>query len=770
FWINYSFAEQTISAKELNDSAITKLSIEKSVKFIKKYYINNYELDSNLNNFVINIRGFPFNYYSEHREPKEPVVFYTSNPPPKPVHIQPGSPNEPGPILKGSAQIFKWKPSPGAKYYEIYIRDIATNELYIFTETGTSTTIKIFEGGKSYRWNMQAFNDAGKSDNTERWYFQIAHTYTLLVNSYGACNVSINSSTGHGGIENYIKAVEPGTSVSLTAPIVVGDYVFQKWSGDVKSSSNVISFTMDGNKAVIAHYIPQTDIKSELKKTSQVIYINNLEELQKIGNDASYPLNGIYELNRDIDASDSFNWNNGAGFKPIGSKSNSFTGKFNGKGHKITNLYISRLEENYVALFGNIGSGGEVKDLGLENCWIIGKDYVGGLVGINGYSDLSKDCYKSGDIENSYTTGAVFGENNVGGLVGKNNIGSITNSYSAGIVSGDLTVGGLVGNNIGSIMNSYSSVIVFGYAEVGGFVGNNGEGIVINSYSTGKVSGIIDVGGLAGGNWGNILNSYSTGKVFALSSCVGSLVGSNEGNIVSSYFDLETSGQETSRSESGKTTKQMQSKATYVGWDFVNIWAIEEGLNYPYLRGLGPTQISTSTIVKTKEIRNLEELSKIGIDPKYPWWWNYELMADIDASDTINWDGGKGFKPLILSGKFNGNGHVIQNLYINRPNEDNIGLFGILGYRGEVRNIRLEGCSVVGKGSVGCLVGTNIFGNIMNSYSKGKVSGSESVGGLVGANTSYGTIEKSYSTAAVSGSEGVGGLVGANSYGSIMNS
>lgn len=760
FCMNYSFAEQIASAKEMNAPAIIKLNIEESVNFINNYCINTNKLGSNINDFIIDMRGFTRNYYSGNRNHAESLVLYASNPPSKPVHIQPGSPNEPGPILKGSTQIFKWQPSQGAEHYEVYIRDIDTNELYTFTETGTSITIKIFEGGKRYRWNMQAFNDAGKSANTDRWYFQIAHTYTLLVNSLGAYNVSINSNTGHGGTANYIKEVKPGISVSLTAPIVVGDYLFQNWSGDVSSLNNVISFTMDGNKAVIANYIPQVDVKPEGKRISEVIYIDSIEELQKIGHDATYTLNGVYELTKDIDASATINWNNGKGFKPIGTERNPFTGKFNGKGHKITDLYIDRLREDYIGLFGYIGEGSEVKNLGVENYWIVGNDYVGGLVGKNG-----------GSIMRSYINGAVFGSGNIGGLVGCNNEGSIISSYSTGIVFGNTSIGGIVGNNRGSIMNSYSSVVVFGYYEVGGIVGNNSEkGNIINSYSTGKVSGILDVGGLVGWNWGIIINSYSIGKVFAFSLCVGGLVAGDDGNIFNSYCDIETSGQKNCSEGNGKTTKQMKSKKNYIGWDFVNIWMIEEGLNYPYLRELGPTQISTSITVKTKEIRSLEELSKIGIDPTYPWWWNYELMVDIDASKTKNWNEGKGFKPLRLLGKFNGNGHVIQNLYINRPNENYIGLFGILGYGGEVRNIGLEDYSVIGNSSVGSLVGENMYSNIINSYGTGKVFGSLGVGGLVGDNSHYSTITGSYSTGAVSGNRYVGGLVGGSGYSYIDNS
>jgi len=487
-----------------------------------------------------------------------------------------------------------------------------------------------------------------------------------------------------------------------------------------------------------------------------VIQISTIEDLQKIGNDAAYPLNGEYELTQDINASATLNWNNGVGFKPIGTSDVPFVGKIDGKEHKITGLYISRSAEDYVGLFGYIGSGGEVKNLGLENCWVIGNENVGSLVGYN----------DGGSILSSCSTGAVSGVVGVGGLVGENG-GSILSSCSTGAVSGYWDVGGLVGFNWGSITSSYSTGAVSGSSEVGGLVGYSYYGNITSSYSTGAVSGSSRVGGLVGFNWGSITSSYSTGTVSGYDN-VGGLVGYNFiGSITSSYWDVETSYQSSSAGGVGKTTVEMKQQATYVGWDFVNVWMIEEGVNYPYLRELGPTQASTPLVVETREISSLEELSKIGLYPDYPWWWNYELMVDIDASETINWDGGKGFKPLRLFGKFNGNGHVIRNLYINRSDEGYIGLIGILGVGGEVKNLGLEDCWVVGNENVGGLVGYN-GGSILSSYSTGAVSGSESVGGLVGYSY-YGNITSSYSTGAVSGYWDVGGLVGYN-WGSITSS
>ena len=276
--------------------------------------------------------------------------------------------------------------------------------------------------------------------------------------------------------------------------------------------------------------------------------ITTCEELQNMKNN----LSRNYYLGKDIDCSDTVKWNSGAGFVPVGNYSNKFTGTFDGRGYKITGLFINR-PTDYEGLLGCTGSGSEIKDAGLEDVDVTGDSFVGGLVGTN-----------YGTITNSYSTGSVSGVYGYGGgLVGEND-GTITNSYSAGSVSGgECYGGGLAGVNVGTINNSYSTGTVTGCLDVGGLVGHN-SGTITNSYSTGSVSG-------------NCGNCY-----------VGGLVGYNPGGtITNSYWDIETSGQSSSAGGEGKTTAEMKQQATFVDWDFLNIWDIIEEVTYPYLRWQG---------------------------------------------------------------------------------------------------------------------------------------------------------------------------------------
>jgi hypothetical protein len=281
-----------------------------------------------------------------------------------------------------------------------------------------------------------------------------------------------------------------------------------------------------------------------------------------------------------------------------------FTGTFDGSVHKIANFTING-GNSYVGLFGDINSGGSVKNLGLENCSVSGSNYVGGLVGYNNY----------GSISICYSTGLVSGTYCVGGLVG-NNHGSISNSYSTGSViipSSPLSssfVGGLVGNNYyGSISICYSTGLVSSTnstsSSFGGLVGNNYYSSISNCFSMGAVAIVNsggsyseNVGGLVGfnSNSSSISNCGSTGLVsVSVSSApyaIGGLVGANGGSIVSSFWDINTSGQTigvgsgSSAGCSGKTMVQMRTLSifTSAGWDFAEIWDIVENQTYPYLR------------------------------------------------------------------------------------------------------------------------------------------------------------------------------------------
>ncbi|WP_323668292.1 beta strand repeat-containing protein [Aliarcobacter butzleri] len=159
---------------------------------------------------------------------------------------------------------------------------------------------------------------------------------------------------------------------------------------------------------------------------------------------------------------------------------------------------------------------------------------------------------------------------------------------------------------------------------------------------------------------------------------------------------------------------------------------------------------------------------------------NYVLGSDIDASFTSSWNSGAGFNPLgnyttKFTGIFNGLGHTISDLYINRGSIECVGLFGYIN-NATIKNIGLENVNITGDDYTGSLVGYSEGGIISNSYATGTVRGINIVGGLVGTEfRSEGIIENSYSKVDViayysgAGAVRAGGLAGM-SIGNIKNS
>jgi hypothetical protein len=433
--------------------------------------------------------------------------------------------------------------------------------------------------------------------------------------------------------------------------------------------------------------------------------ITTLQELNEIRDG----LDAHYILMNDIDASETENWDSGAGFEPIGTITHKtsldgFTGSFNGQNNTISGLYINRPDEDYVGFFGCIADAGFVYNINLDNAHVTGNNDVGIFVGtIYAYNEGSEvsimgcsangtatgkihtggfcghnytfhgksiisECYALGQVtgiylicvggfcgRNSaingkafvtgcYAKGNVSGYNKIGGFCGYNFASSgtaiISGCYATGNVIGDSQVGGFCGQNTAdsgsaSISGCYATGSVTGYQWVGGFSGVNytiaGTVEISGCYSSGNASGYKQIGGFCGENFakfgtasindcfarGNTSGVYEVGgfcgAIYAYEQFEKALIercystGITEGNnfiggfcgyksinieseINDSYWDKETSGYSDSFGGAPKTTAEMKTKSTFVGWDFENIWGIDPDINdgYPFLRAFYP--------------------------------------------------------------------------------------------------------------------------------------------------------------------------------------
>ena len=179
---------------------------------------------------------------------------------------------------------------------------------------------------------------------------------------------------------------------------------------------------------------------------------------------------------------------------PIGNISVKYTGEFDGNGKTISGLYFDDGNINYVGLFGYVGSGGNVSNVGIVDSYFNGKYHVGGVCGNN----------EGGTIQNCYNTGAVNGSENVGGVCGDNikskldSKSTIENCYNTGAVSGSECVGGVCGYNYnGTITNCYFDSNNYDGDAVGDIYGGtitDVAGKTTNAFEKGEVCYLLQSG------------------------------------------------------------------------------------------------------------------------------------------------------------------------------------------------------------------------------------------------------------------------------------
>ena len=187
-----------------------------------------------------------------------------------------------------------------------------------------------------------------------------------------------------------------------------------------------------------------------------------------------------------------------------------FKGTFDGNGHTVSGIYINKENADNQGLFGEVGDGGVITNVRVEDSYLDVDYSVGGIVGEN-----------YGTVSNCSNSGTVIGVANhvsVGGIVG-NNGGTVSNCSNSGAVTGTadyIYVGGIAGAGSGRVTNCSNSAVVSGTGNgaiyVGGIAGGDGSGMVTNCSNSGKVvrggtATYVYVGGIVGAS-GTVSNCY----------------------------------------------------------------------------------------------------------------------------------------------------------------------------------------------------------------------------------------------------------------------
>ena len=435
--------------------------------------------------------------------------------------------------------------------------------------------------------------------------------------------------------------------------------------------------------------------------------ITNVAELQWIRTN----MVGIYTIVNDIDASISEKFFGGKGFEPIGNGPlrntfEHFHGRLDGRNHTIAGLHINRPSEDYIGLFGFVGEFGVVSNVGLVDTNVIGLEYVGSLVGRNGY----------GNITNSYSMGGeVVGERNVGGLVGDSLLfGNISNSFynlDSVLINGDhrVTRGAVYHDMFQDWLNNDLMLNISDYSDT--------LVPVDDHYEIDNVHGLWDLLGF----------SDRSGYRFRLISDIDL---SDHPGLYIPFLTAEFDG-------NGHIISNLH-------LDQPNVVGMFGHHDLNAIRNLGLVDVNISGYL-------------VGGLVGYGW----GVVENCYVYGTVNGNlYAGGLVGLMTYG-------TVSNSYANCKVNASVsgGLVGTL----REGTIEYSNSSSVVSGSVfvGGLVGT-LAGNVFHSHASGNVNGTYYVGGLVGMN--WGTVEKSFATGYVNGMVCVGGLTGANTDGTILYS
>ncbi len=343
---------------------------------------------------------------------------------------------------------------------------------------------------------------------------------------------------------------------------------------------------------------------------------------------------GYYKLMNDIDLTSYINqFSPSEGWQSIG-RDGSETIYFDGNNHKVTGLWCNSTRDN-TGLFSCFANGyiknltvetdnskqvkggantgimiGKMINGTIENCRVAGSlsdgTPVGGIVGLMDNGIISK-CQSSitinttgstsyvgglvgeitaGQIDQCSTTGALTAtgtESYVGGLVGKNS-STITNCYSDAVISSSYNAAGLVAYNYSVVDRCCASGNLYSNNYAAGVIGyNDGENAAVKNCAAmnNKIDVVYEsqqvqqgggygqriIGGIKNGAPAPEMNNYAL-KTMQMS----------VNNVAQKVYDDIMNG-------SAKTETELKSKRVYqtLGWNFENVWKIDEGTGYPYL-------------------------------------------------------------------------------------------------------------------------------------------------------------------------------------------
>lgn len=453
-------------------------------------------------------------------------------------------------------------------------------------------------------------------------------------------------------------------------------------------------------------------------------YIETVEDFRKIDDD----LSGNYVLAQDID----FGGNN---YRPIAYKSGtSFTGKFSGNGHTISNISV-KYDDDLVGLFGT--NKGLIMNLAVSG-EVTGEEYIGGICAKNEGTIYS--CSFDGEVRQSATTQR---KGKVGGICGTN-YATISNCFNSADVSGKDCIGGICGEMFG---NDPVVVYCVSVGKVSGFTGSAivggicGYGIGVSYGGSSELSHCrfdMDVSGSinlinSGGAIAKRDDNFSYNTEF--------LCGDNSGSFDLDIWNAAKGVVVTPDAKDGKFgTKTCYYMSLKCFGESVGV--SRDVFNFAYAGGRDDWQsyilISSEDVFRTY------------------WQWDVKWSENFVLGDDITLACSLAPSDLIptslstgtFSGRFSGNGHTVTMI-----DDSTCGLFGT--NRGTIINLAVKG-NIESDRDIGSICEDN-HGTIYGCSFEGKVHTTGAhAGGICYDN--QGTISNCFALADVKASDYASGI------------
>lgn len=444
-------------------------------------------------------------------------------------------------------------------------------------------------------------------------------------------------------------------------------------------------------------------------------------------------------------------------------------------GSKILNSYnegaVTSLDKGYIGgVAYNVEAGATIS--GCQNAGTVSSggattQSVGGLVG---------SC--AGTVENSLNTGNVSGVTNVGGIAGSAKAAKFENVLSTGAVSftgDDATAGAVIGKYESAC--TFSNVVydkqiaVYKNIEAAGLEGKLTSELVSTAFggdlwtsATGLYPQLKQFKDETGAKLGAYPVTFDAADTRTQVSKDATLAAA-DGLVwaVEKGTDFTISGNTLKYNESDKAANDNLT-ATYGGLTkLIPLAAIGKILpgdgtaENPYIIATPADLVKVSSTVAS---------TKNGFGGKV-----FAITADLDMKDAE-------FEPIgsKSTAKFNatldGKDHAISNLTINKPNDEYVGLVGVLGLDGQIKNLTIKSGAVTGKNFVGAVVG-EAEGSLTNVTNYATVTASAKAGGIAGhvagATSTYTGLEN-HGNVSATGSSGYAGGIAALASASNLSS